>query len=59
MPRLNAEIVNALGQPDLRRRFAQLGTEPVGGSPESFGVTMRTDIDKWASMVKNAGIHLD
>lgn len=48
-----------LEQPDIRQRFAQLGTEPGGGTPEAFAATMRTDIDKWAAVVRNAGIHLD
>ena len=57
--KLNADIVRILEQPDVRQRFAQLGTEPGGGSPESFAATLRADIDKWAAVVRNAGIHLD
>ena len=56
--KLNADIVRILEQPDVRQRFAQLGTEPGGGSPESFAATLRADIDK-AAVVRNAGIHLD
>lgn len=57
--KLNAEIVKILSQPEIRQRFIQLGTEPMGGTPESFGATMRADIDKWAAVVKTAGIHLE
>ena len=57
--RLNAEIGKVLEQPDVRQRFTQLGTEPGGGTPESFGATLRADIDRWAAVVRNAGIHLD
>ena len=57
--KLNAEIAKVLEQPDIRQRFAQLGTEPGGGTPESFAATLRADIDKWAAVVKGAGIHLD
>ena len=57
--KLNADIVRILEQPDVRQRFAQLGTDPGGGSPESFAATLRADIDRWAAVVRNAGIHLD
>ena len=57
--RLNAEIAKVLEQAEVRHRFAQLGTEPGSGTPEAFAATLRTDIDKWAAVVRNAGIHLD
>ena len=52
-------INSGVSQPEIRQRFIQLGTEPMGGTPESFGATMRADIDKWAAVVKTAGIHLE
>jgi tripartite-type tricarboxylate transporter receptor subunit TctC len=53
--RLSAEIVKAVRQPSVRERFAKLGTIPVGSSPEAFAQFLRTEIEKWAKIVKASG----
>jgi tripartite-type tricarboxylate transporter receptor subunit TctC len=50
--RLNVEIDKALKSPDIRERFANDGLEPMGGSPEFFGKFIRSEIDKYAKVVK-------
>src|SRR3954470_21478131 len=42
--RLNGEIVKILRLPDVRERLATQGAEPVGNSPEEYGVLMKADI---------------
>src|SRR3954470_1865561 len=42
--RLNREIVKILRMPDVRERLATQGAEPVGNSPEEYGVLMKADI---------------
>jgi tripartite-type tricarboxylate transporter receptor subunit TctC len=54
--RLNAAIVQALRSPELQDAFRKLAAEPVGSTPEEFGTFMRNETDKWAAIVKNAGI---
>ena len=54
--RLNAEGAKALAGADLRGRFVNEGLEPMGGSPESFGVFLRAEIEKYARIVKAAGL---
>jgi len=37
-------------------RFANQGAEPVAGSPEEFGAYIKSEIAKYARVIKNAGI---
>jgi len=51
--RLNAEINRVL--PSLRDRYAELGTELVGGTPGEFGAFIKAELAKWAQVVKVSG----
>jgi tripartite-type tricarboxylate transporter receptor subunit TctC len=54
--RLNVEIDKVIKGPDLSERFRNDGLEPIGGPPESFGAFLREEIDKYAKVMKAAGI---
>lgn len=54
--RLNQAVVKALGTSDLRQKLSQQGLEPQSSTPEELGKTLRTDIVKWAKIIKSAGI---
>jgi len=54
--RINTVTVNALKSADVRQRFGELGYEPIGDTPEQFGATIRSDIDKYVRVVRQAGI---
>ncbi len=57
--RLNAAIGASLKSPDVLQRLGALGYEPLGGTPEQFAATIKTDIGKYAKIVKDAGIKAD
>jgi tripartite-type tricarboxylate transporter receptor subunit TctC len=57
--RLNSEIVKAVHSPTIKDRFAALGTEPVGNSPEACGEFLRAEIAKWTKVVRAAGAKAD
>jgi tripartite-type tricarboxylate transporter receptor subunit TctC len=57
--RLYAEVVKAVKHPDTVQRFAGLGVEPVGGTPEAYVSDSRTDIERYAKVVRAAGIKAD
>ena len=54
--KLNAEINSILKQDDVKRRFADQGVEPVGGTPAQFADHIKLEIAKWAKVVKEAGV---
>jgi len=53
--RLNADIVNALRDPVASRRLEDVGFEITTGTPEQFGAYIRSEIKKWAKVVKASG----
>jgi tripartite-type tricarboxylate transporter receptor subunit TctC len=57
--KLHRETVNALALPDLRASLADLGLEPVGNSSEEFATVIKSEIPKWAKVVKESGIKPD
>jgi len=54
--RLNAEIVAALAQPDVRERLTDQGVEARSSSAEEFSRLLASDIERWAKVVQRAGI---
>ena len=41
---------------DIVAKLADLGLEPVGGSPEELGQFQKAEIEKWAKVVKEANV---
>jgi tripartite-type tricarboxylate transporter receptor subunit TctC len=56
--KLNSEFQAMFQDPDLRQRFARLGATPVGGTPEEFDAFCRSELDRWAGVVKASGAKL-
>jgi tripartite-type tricarboxylate transporter receptor subunit TctC len=57
--RLNAEIVKIVAAPEMRERLERIGAEPQTGAPEAFGELMRTEVERWGKLVREAGIKPD
>jgi tripartite-type tricarboxylate transporter receptor subunit TctC len=53
--KLNAAIVAALNDPDLRKQLQTEGAVPAGGSAEDFASFVREDVQRWAPVVKASG----
>jgi tripartite-type tricarboxylate transporter receptor subunit TctC len=55
--RLNAETVRAMRAPDVHERIAvQGGNEIVTGTPEEFSALIRSDLQAYAKLIKDARI---
>jgi len=54
--RLNSEINKILAAPDMRAKLADLGYEPIGGTPEEFGAYMTREEAKWGKVVKASNL---
>jgi tripartite-type tricarboxylate transporter receptor subunit TctC len=57
--RLQLEINAVLKQPEVIRRLAELGAEPVGGTPAEFAALIKADAERLGRVIRDAGITLD
>ena len=57
--RLNAEIVKILKLPDIKEKLTGLGAEPVGNTSEEFAAMVKSEVVKWADVVKKSGAKVD
>jgi tripartite-type tricarboxylate transporter receptor subunit TctC len=57
--RLNAAINKALASPALKEKYAAIGYELVGGTPEQFDAFVKKEIAKWADVIKRSGAKFD
>jgi tripartite-type tricarboxylate transporter receptor subunit TctC len=53
---LNKEVNLAMADPKIKARIASLGGVALPGSPEDYGRTIAVDTEKWAKVVKFAGV---
>lgn len=53
--RLSTDVTAVLTQPETRAKLIEIGFEPLVGTSEEFGAYIRTEIDKWAAIIKTSG----
>ena len=53
--KLNAEVNKAAQNPDLRQRLATMGAVTLGGTSEEYAAYIRSELTRWAKVVKDAG----
>jgi tripartite-type tricarboxylate transporter receptor subunit TctC len=54
--KLNTELLRVITVPDVKEKMFGLGMDIAGGTPEEFGALVRSDIAKWAKVIREAGI---
>lgn len=57
--RVNQAVNAALAEPELRERFARLGAEVTGGTPQAFAATVRAESAKWKKVITERKITSD
>jgi tripartite-type tricarboxylate transporter receptor subunit TctC len=57
--RLNSEIHKALASADLKQRLANSGVEPLTSTPEHFAEFIKSEIVRYAKVIKDAGIKIE
>ena len=57
--KLNAAINRAIASTVFKERFAMIGDEPAGGTPEELAALIRKDSAKWADVIARSGAKLD
>jgi tripartite-type tricarboxylate transporter receptor subunit TctC len=54
--KLNTDLHAALNSPDVQRRLEEQGVDPAPSTPEQFAAFIRAETEKWARVVKEAGV---
>ena len=57
--RLNSEVMRVLRAPDFVERLGAQGVDVIGNTPTEFAAFIRQDIEKYAKLVKVAGIRIE
>lgn len=57
--RLQREIAAVLKEPDVKERYAVLGIDPSGNTPEEYEAQIRADLVRWEGVVKKAKIRIE
>jgi tripartite-type tricarboxylate transporter receptor subunit TctC len=58
LDKMHGETVKALALPQVRKRFDELGLEPVGNTPAEFAAIIQKETPEWAKVIRDAGIKL-
>jgi tripartite-type tricarboxylate transporter receptor subunit TctC len=57
--RISTTIAQVLKIPDVRDKLVELGFDPIGGTPTEFAALLASETDKWAKVIRAAGVKLD
>jgi tripartite-type tricarboxylate transporter receptor subunit TctC len=57
--RLSSLISDILRTPEMARRFAEVGAEPIGNTPEEMALWMKEDTERWRQVIKTGGVTID
>ncbi len=57
--RMSAALASVIRMPEVSQRLIDLGFDPLGGTPEQFAAIIKSETEKWARVIKAAGVRLD
>ena len=57
--KIQRDAVSILSLPELRKKLDELGLEPIGNTPAEFAAAIKSEVSKWAKVIKEAGIKQD
>ena len=57
--RLHTEIAAIVRSPEIAKRIAAEGADPIGGTPQDFGEFIAAEAKRWSAVLKKAGIRLE
>jgi len=57
--KLNAAINRSINSPVFKERFAVIGDDPAGGTPEDFAAVIKADSAKWADVIRRSGARIE
>jgi len=59
LQRLHDEVAKIMHMADIKAKFADLGADCIGSTPEELAAFLRAEMTKWAEVVKAANIRIE
>ncbi len=59
LAKLHSHVVNYLRSPDVQKRCADMGVNPVGNTRAEFGAQIPRELAKWRQVIQQAGIKIE
>ena len=59
MAKINAALIEAMKLPEVKARFAAIGAEPIGSTPEQLAAHLDSEMNKWGKIIQARGIRAD
>jgi tripartite-type tricarboxylate transporter receptor subunit TctC len=56
---MSADTIEALADPSARNKLERAGYTVVGSSPDELQTLLRSEIDKWSTVIKTVGIKIN
>nr|WP_315239407.1 tripartite tricarboxylate transporter substrate binding protein [uncultured Albidiferax sp.] len=56
---LHKALIEVLAEDEVKQRFTDMGTQPVGSTPSEFAAFLKKENAKWADVIRKGGIQLD
>jgi tripartite-type tricarboxylate transporter receptor subunit TctC len=56
---LYKEIVKAVAQPEVKEKLATLGFTPIANTPAEFGARIKTEMERWGKVVRDAKLRIE
>lgn len=54
--RINSDVIRIVHSPELKERLTAEGSDPVGNTPDQYAAFLRSEVEKWAKVIKLAGV---
>ncbi len=54
--RINSDVIKIVHSPELKERLTAEGSDPVGNTPDQYAAFLRNEVEKWAKVIKLAGV---
>jgi tripartite-type tricarboxylate transporter receptor subunit TctC len=59
LQKISADVMHAVRSPEFAAKLLAMGLDPVGSSPQDYLQRIRSDVTKWAPVIKAAGVTAD